>query len=418
MNSLVITPQHWWFFAAGIALALLMVVPFLFIRSQRREAQDATAINELRAQLDAERRIGEERRESFESAKRQTEAVFAHLSQRALQVANADFLRLAEQKLKHFEERGRSESEKREQAVAGMIKPIREALRKTEDQIRDIEKERREAVGALREQLSAMATDQQSLRQETRNLVQALRRPEVRGRWGELTLRRLVEIAGMVEHCDFREQPSSGDGLRPDMVIELPDDRQLVIDVKTPLDAYLSAQEARTDAEREQRLRQHTQNLRSRVKRLADKQYWEQFSQSPDFVILFVPGEQFLTAALDHDQQLFEQALRSRVILATPTSLIALLRAVAFSWRQVAMIKNAEQIRDAGESLLQRISIFSEHFARLGKAIGAAADSYNQTRASVESRLLPAAKRLSELGIADQRETHAPPTIDSKPQVD
>ena len=256
---------------------------------------------------------------------------------------------------------------------------------------------------------------QQQLQQETRNLVQALRRPEVRGQWGELTLKRLAELAGMVEHADFIEQESTeseGGMLRPDMVIHLPDQRAIIVDAKTPLDAYISATEATNDDERLQQLERHARNVRKRVKELAAKSYWSQFEESPDFVVLFIPGDQFLSSALELDHALLEDALREKVILATPTSLVALLRAVAFGWKQQEVARNAETIREVGVQLYDRIATFSGHLTKLGKSLGTGVDAFNKAVGSLERNVLPGARRFTEMGIHPTKALNEPTPIE------
>lgn len=393
--------------AGAVLLGALFGVLLTQLRCQRRLGALETARATLAGQLEAERANAEARIEALEDARERLGETFEVLAAHALRSNQEDFLRLARESLGQFQQQAQSDLTQRQKAIDNMLLPIRTALEKTEQQVREMEQARQTAQGALAQYLEGMAQTQQALQAETRNLVQALRRPEVRGRWGELTLRRLVELAGMVEHCDFTEQAhrATEDGaLRPDMVIRLPDEREIVVDVKTPLDAYLSAVEAADDGIRREALARHARNVRQRVRELSSKQYWAQFRGSLDFVILFIPGDQFLTAALDDDHALLEDALRARVILATPTSLVALLRAVAFSWRQMAIIRHADAIRDLGEEFYKRLATFTEHLARLGRNLGGSVESYNRAVGSLERQVLSAARRLAEMGISTPKE--------------
>lgn len=394
-------------FAAGFMLGGLICLLIAWIRLISSRSVLQHELVEMRAQLEAETRIAEEREQAFESARVQLEARFALLSGDVLKKNSEAFLQLADERFRAHRVSNEKDSGDRQKAIADMIKPIEKALEKTEVQIREIEKERKQSLGSLEKHLDLISADHQALRQETSNLVKALRRPEVRGQWGELTLKRLVELAGMSEHCDFTEQVhlKSEDGVfRPDMVINLPDNRDIVVDVKTPLDAYLSAQEADNETDRDHHLKRHVANVRARVKELSSKAYWQQFPTSPDFVVLFIPGEQFLAAALDRDMTLLEDALRSKVILSSPTSLIALLRAVAFSWRQVDLINNAQEIRKLAEEFHKRVGVFSEHFQRLGKTLDSTVANFNKTAGSLDRQVLPATRRLTELGVDERRE--------------
>lgn len=335
------------------------------------------------------------------------ENTFKALAGDALKGNNQAFLELATQNLSRYQSEARSELDKKQQAFAELIKPINETLKKTEEQIREIEKERKESFGGIAAQLKLMSQGQQQLETETRNLVNALRRPEVRGRWGEMTLKRLAELAGMVDRCDFQEQvhTNTEDGaLRPDMVIRLPDNRELVVDAKTSLDSYISAIEAGDAQARDAHLAAHARKVRERIKELAGKHYWDQFKTSPDFVILFIPGDQFLSAALDREPNLIEEALRQKVMLATPTSFVALLKAVAYGWRQVALAENAEHIREHAETLHQRIATFAEHMGKVGNALENSVQHFNNAVGSLERQVLPAARRFTELGVQSKKD--------------
>jgi len=317
---------------------------------------------------------------------------------------NADmFLKLARESFGREQDSIQSSWRERELAFQALVDPIRSALEKTEAQVAAMERERREAFVGLRTQIEALALGNSALQRETGNLVTALRRPEVRGRWGELTLRRVVELAGLSQHCDFTEQPSVGDAagvLRPDLVVNMPEGRRLVVDAKTPLEGYLDAIDASTEELRALALARHAQQVEARVRELGSKAYWAQFQHSPEFVVLFLPGDQFLSTALAERPELLEHALRTGVIVATPSTLIALLKAVAYGWRQSAVAENAALIRDLGQELHKRLSSFSAHLVRTGRALGSAVDAYNSAVGSLERQVLPGARRFTELGAA------------------
>jgi len=387
---------------AGIGFGALLA----WLRAQRVIASLRERNAELNITLELERRSHEEKLASQRADRVQLNHAFNILANRALRHNNETFLKLARENLQQFQLQANNELSRKEKAVEELVNPIKAALEKTERQIHQIEKERREAYGALSKHLESLALSQQQLQQETRNLVQALRRPEVRGRWGELTLKRLVELAGMVEHCDFyqQEQTETGDGvIRPDMIIRMPDQREVVVDVKTPLDAYLGALETSDDALRRQQLERHARKVRERVRELAGKAYWKQFERAPDFVILFIPGEQFLSAALEMDRSLLEDALARKVILATPTSFVALLRAIGYGWRQERLAKNAEKIRHVGEDLYKRLQTLTDHLARLGRSLENSVTQYNRLAGSFDSRVLPGARKFTELGIDTEK---------------
>ena len=366
-----------------------------------------TEVQRLSLQLEHEKTRIAEKAEGIEEVRRQLEQTFLNLSNQALQSNNENFLRLAREKLSQYQIQAEASLDKKEKAIETLLHPITETLKQTESQIQAIEKERKEAYGSLTQHLKLISESQTDLRAETQNLVQALRRPEVRGQWGELTLKRIAELAGMVNHCDFYEQQTGSDEdsrMRPDMIVRMPDQRELIVDAKTPLDAYLNAAQTRDDKARAESLHKHARNVRERMRELASKAYWNQFKHSPDFVVLFIPGEQFLLAALEHDPQLLEDALKNKVILATPTSIIALLRAVAFGWRQQSVAKNAEKIRELGEALYQRLATFATHLQKLGKSLDASVEQFNKATGSLDRQVLPAAKRFDELGIEKKKD--------------
>lgn len=372
------------------------------LKHQRRIAELATT-------LELERNAGQTRAQELQQR-------FAALSAQALRENSSAFLQLAHESLKQLQLQGQHELAQKEKAVEDLVKPIREALEKSEAQMRRMEQERQHAYGSLTKHLETMAQTQQLLHGETRNLVQALRRPEVRGQWGELTLRRLVELAGMVEYCDFYEQfdlHTDEGRRRPDMIVRMPDGREIIVDVKTPLDAYLSAIEAPDEETRRRSLEQHARKVRERVRELAAKAYWNQFPRAPDFVLLFIPGEQFLAAALDLDRELLEDALRQRIILTTPTSFVALLRAVAYGWRQELLAANAERIREVGEELYRRLAVFAEHLARVGKGLDSAVENYNRAVGSFETNVLSGARRFTDLGVSPARTLEEPLRIET-----
>ena len=399
----------------GIFLLSLFLVALLaalaggfavYLRLQRRIAELSGKNTELNVKLEMERQAQADKLDTLEKAREQLREAFGHLSSQALKHNTEEFLKLAQENLKQFHTQAQGELSQREQAIENLVKPIKEALQKTEQQIRVMEHERKEAYGALTHHLETMTQTQLALQGETRNLVKALSRPEVRGQWGEMTLKRLAELAGMVEHCDFyqQEHTATAEGaLRPDMIVRMPGGREIVVDVKTPLDAYLKAVEAGDEATRVQELQRHTKNVRKRVQELAAKGYWNQFKNAPDFVVLFIPGDQFLSAALDNDHDLLEDAMRLKVILATPTSFVALLRAVAYGWRQESLAENAEHIRQVGEELYGRLSTFAEHLGKMGKSLNSSVQHFNKAAASFDTRVLPGARKFAEMGIAGKK---------------
>lgn len=403
----------------ALAIGLLLGVLMAWIVQRRTYVRQRQSIETLEAKVKSQDELQRERESAFEAATGNLARAFSDLANQSLKSNSENFLRLAEQNLGAHQEKAKRELSEREQAVENLVKPIREALQQSQRQIGELEKARSEAYGSIRSQLEAMKLSQQSLAQETQNLVNALRRPQVRGRWGEITLRRLVELAGMVEHCDFQEQvhTSSEDKvIRPDMIVRMPDNRELVVDVKTPLEAYLESIEAKDDTQRQLGLKRHARNVREHIRSLASKAYWDQFSQSPEFVILFIPGDQFLSAALNEDPDLIEYALSRQIILATPTSFVALLKAVAYGWRQLALADNAEEIRGLAEDLYGRLTAFVGHVNKLGRQLASSVENYNRAVGSLERKVLPGARKFVELGIRPKKIMEQTEAIESMPR--
>lgn len=393
----------WVWILLGSALAS-GVIGYLIgvLRSGRKHTVLAEDLARTRTQLEAA--LDQQARSATEMAQNeeQLRATFDQLAGQSLRANSEMFLQLARETLARDQVSAEALLKERETAIAQLVEPIRQALEKNEQQVQHLERDRREAFGTLRAQIEALGTGQVQLARETRNLVTALRRPEVRGRWGELTLRRVVELSGLVEHCDFTEQMQITDGdksLRPDLVVHMPDARELVVDAKTPLDAYLEAIEATDDDLRRAALVRHARQVEARIRELANKSYWEQFEHSPDFAILFLPGDQFLSAALAEKPELIDSALKQSIIIATPSTLMALLKVVAYGWRQASVAENAAVIRELGEELHRRLNAFTNHVVKVGKNLTLAVDAYNSAVGSLERSVLPQARRFPELGV-------------------
>jgi len=401
--------------AVALVAGLLVGLGIGYVRRVRLEAELSVRVAELEARDSAEA----EREAALALAEEKLRVSFGRLAHEQFRQHTETFLKLARENLGAHHERAKGELAARERAIENIVRPIREALERTDSQLQELEKARREAQGALQAQLEAMAASQSELRAETRNLVNALRRPEVRGQWGEVTLRRLVELAGMVEHCDFSVQShraTENGAIRPDMLVRLPENRLLVVDVKTPLDAYLEAMQAENEAERRAAFARHAAIVAERVRELSTKAYWKQFDNTPEFVILFIPGDQFLSAALSQRPALLDDALRQNIILATPTSLIALLKAVAYGWQQVKLAENAVEIRKLGTQLYERLNAFAAHLLQIGKSLGDGVKAYNRAIGSLERMVLPGARRFTELGVSPRQELTTVPPIEETPR--
>ena len=382
----------------GFVVGALVIWLFKGRQIKRLDAEN----QELAMTLRLERQSNEQLDELLDQARFQLADTFSQLSNAALNQNNEQFLKLAEENLKRYQSEAKADLQTREQAIEQLVKPINDALTKTSQQITDIEKERQQAFGQIHSTIRHMHEGQQSLKQETQNLVQALRRPEVRGQWGEMTLRRLAELSGMIAHCDFYEQPSQTTEtgrLRPDMIVRLPENREIIVDAKTPLDAYLSAIQTTDDVIKSKELRRHVNAIRQHAKALAAKNYWAEYSQSPEFVVLFIPGEHFLSAALELEPELLEETMQSNIILATPSNFIAILRAVSYGWKQQALTENAMIIRDLGETLYKRLSVFSGHLGKLGNSLNSSVEHFNKTVGSLERQVLPSGRRFLNMGI-------------------
>src|SRR2546430_12034993 len=346
-------------------------------------------------------------------AKDQLADTFKALATDALRGNSETFIGQATQAFKTVKTEAEGDLAQRQQAIEGLIKPLNEALQRYETQIASMERARQSAYGGLDQHLKTLAQAHERLQQETGNLVKALRSPQVRGQWGEITLKRVAELAGMVEHCDFREQETAegeASRLRPDMIIQLPAGRQIVVDAKAVLAPYLEAGEGQDDGGRLERLRQHAAQVRARMEQLSAKAYWSQFQQAPEFVVLFLPGEQFLGAALEYDRTLIEEGFAKKVVIATPTTLIALLRAVAYGWRQEQLAENAQAISALGKDLFERMAVLAEYLSDVGASLNKSVTAYNKAVGSLEARVLPSAPRFKDLGLGAGKNIPKPGT--------
>lgn len=368
----------------------------------------------LRAKAEADRQNEranlEEQRNLLSEAETKFREAFDSLAGKALEHSSQQFLQLAQERLATLQKQASGELAQRQESIKGMVDPLQQRLSELQLHLRELESNRQSAYGELRTQVQTLAQTNRELQKETGTLVSTLRQPQVKGRWGELTLRRAVELAGMSPHCDFLEQVSVDtiDGrLRPDLIVHLPGNARVVVDAKVPLHGFLKVAAAQTDLERDAGLAEHARLVRSHVNQLSSKEYWKQFEPSPDFVVLFVPGESFFSAALEKDPNLLEDAIASHVVLASPANLIAILRAVSYGWKQEQVAESAHEISSMGRDLFERLVNFTEHVLDIRSGLERANKSFNNAVGSLEARVLPAARKLKEKGIQSTGELKA-----------
>jgi DNA recombination protein RmuC len=371
-------------------------------------------------ELDAARKLAEVNAASAQTGPAKMAETFQALADTALRSNQQSFLDSARSTLETVRVEMTGDLTQRQAGVEAVVKPLANSLAKLEAQISELESARQHAFGGFEQQLQAMALRELELQKETAALVTALRTPQVRGRWGEVTLRRVAELSGMAERCDFFEQETQeteSGRIRPDMIVKLPGDRTIVVDAKTPLTAYLDAVAASSDADRRNALLHHSQQVAKHVDQLSSKTYWLQFQPAPEFVVLFLPGDPFFSAALEHKPTLVEDAARQKILIATPTTLIAILKGVAYGWRQEKLAENAEEIRQLAAELFDRIVTLQTHFNEIGRSLGKSVEAFNRCVGSLESRLYPSLRRIRELGATTAEEPPAPERVDVVPRT-
>ncbi len=381
---------------------------------QMRERQEALRqdLGQAQAALAAEKGAGEQRLRLLQEAHERLSNEFKALSAEALRTNNAAFLELARQNLTTHQQKAESELTARHQAIDALVKPLKESLEKVDSKIQEIENARSSAYGKLGQQLEQLNHAQLRLQAEAAKLSTALRSTHYAGSWGELQLRRVVEMADMVPYCDFSEQETSG-ALRADLVIRLPAGQSIVVDAKAPVQSFREALESPDETVRAARLLEHAAKVRGHIDALGAKSYWEHFQPAPEFVVLFLPGDQLLSAALHGDPSLLERAVSKKVLLATPTTLIALLKAAAYGWRQEALSENAAEVSRCGRELYDRVSVFTDHLEKVGKGLEGALKGYNAAVGSLESSVLPSARRMAELGAKGTKTLGAPAGVET-----
>lgn len=387
--------------------------------AQQNYVHARSQLGEAQANLQREQALTTEKQLLLDQAQHKLTDTFKALSVDALQQNSQSFMQLAEAILAKFQTQAQGDLSQRHQAIAAIVSPLQDTLQQVGTHLNAIETARTVAYTSLTEQVKSLAAAQTQLQRETTNLGKALRSPNVRGRWGEIQLQRVVEMAGMLEYCDFAQQVSvttEQGQLRPDMVIQLPNQRRIVVDAKTPLQAYLAAMEATDEKTKGDRLRDYTRHLRTHLTQLGSKRYWEQFQPAPEFAILFLPGEIFFSAALEQDPELIEFGVDQRVILATPTTLIALLKAIAYGWREERLAQNAQQISTLGKELYDRVYILTRHMAKLRQGLDGTVDAFNKVVGSLESRVLITARKFKALGITSSDAIEDVNGVDRRPR--
>lgn len=436
-------------FLIGLVLGALAASVFWLLRARRADTAGALAAENARRVVDLERQLGEARQQVAHAqgrvetltgeraalsaaleaerasaseklalvtdAQQQLKDTFEALSSATLQRSQESFLQLAQEKLGQFQQASAGDLAARQQAIAELLKPVRESLTRVDQQLVAVDRERAGAYQSVAEQLRSLHAAQEELRRETGSLVRALRSPNVRGRWGEVQLRRVVEVAGMIDYCDFieKESATTDEGARftPDLVIRMPGGRTIVVDSKVPIDAYLQSVDAADEAAREARLKEHARQLREHVRALGRKRYFEQFTPTPEFVVMFLPGEALLASALQHDNELIELAAAQRVIPASPLTLIAVLRAVSYGWQQDLLVKNAEELSRLGKEMYDRLGTMAENLGSLGTNLRQAVESYNRTIGTIEGRVLVTARRFRDMGVSTPAELEEVRTV-------